>query len=151
MAARKLGMETVPVIELSGLSESQRRAYIIADNKLALNAGWDDEMLGVEFAELRAEGFDVELTGFSLEEIEGLAPEKIEPGLTDEDAFPEVQAVPVSKPGDVWLCGKHRVMCGDATSIEQIEKLTGGGVDMWLTDPPYNVSYTGKTKDALRI
>lgn len=152
LAARKLGMEEVPCIELAGLSDTQRRAYIIADNKLALNAGWDDELLAIEFAELADAGFDNLLTGFTQDEIDALTPEQIPEGLTDEDAVPEVQAEPVSKLGDVWLMGKHRVMCGDSTSIEALERLCGGQlVDMWLTDPPYNVAYEGKTKDALTI
>jgi len=152
LAARKLGMDEVPCIELSGLSDTQRRAYIIADNKLALNAGWDDELLAIEFAELADAGFDNLLTGFTQDEIDALTPEQLPEGLTDEDAVPELQAEPVSKLGDVWVLGKHRVMCGDSTSIEALEQLCGGQlVDMWLTDPPYNVAYEGKTKDALTI
>jgi len=152
LAARKLNMSEVPVIELSGLTDTQKKAYIIADNKLALNAGWDDELLAVEFAELEASGFDLELTGFTLDEIGALQPEQIFEGLTDEDAVPEVPADPVTKLGDVWLCGKHRVMCGDSCSITDVESLTDGQpVDMWLTDPPYNVAYEGGTKAALKI
>lgn len=150
LAARKLGMDTVPVIELAHLSEAQKRAYVIADNKLALNAGWDDEMLRVEISELTDAGFDVSLLGFSDEELAMMDPEQVE-GLTDEDAVPDVPEVPVTVLGDVWLLGKHRLMCGDSTSIDAVDALTGGGVDMWLTDPPYNVAYTGKTKDALKI
>jgi site-specific DNA-methyltransferase (adenine-specific) len=145
-------MDTVPCIELAGLTELQRKAYIIADNKLALNAGWDDELLAIEFAELADAGFDALLTGFTQEEIDALTPEQIPEGLTDEDAVPEVQAEPISKLGDVWLLGKHRVMCGDSTSIETVEELMGGGLaDQLITDPPYNVAYTGKTKEALKI
>jgi len=152
LAARKLGMDEVPCIELAGLSDTQRRAYIIADNKLALNAGWDDELLAIEFAELADAGFDNLLTGFTQDEIDALTPEQVPEGLTDEDEVPELGAEPVTKPGDVWLLGKHRVMCGDSTSIEALEQLCGGQlVDMWLTDPPYNVAYEGKTKDALTI
>ncbi len=152
MAAQKLGLTEVPCVEASHLTEAQRRAYVIADNKLALNAGWDDELLAIEFADLDAAGFDLELTGFSLDEIAGLTPEEIAPGLTDEDAVPEVQAEPVSKLGDVWLLGKHRVMCGDSTSIDAVETLMDGGLaDQLITDPPYNVDYTGKTNGALKI
>lgn len=152
MAAQKLGMDTVPVIEASHLTDAQRRAYIIADNRLALDAGWDDEMLRVEFAELEGLGFDLELTGFTLDEIGALEPEVLEEGLTDEDAVPEVQDESVTQLGDVWVLGKHRLMCGDSTSIDAVETLCGGQlVDMWLTDPPYNVAYEGKTKDALKI
>jgi site-specific DNA-methyltransferase (adenine-specific) len=152
MAAKKLGMTELPAVEASHLTDAQRRAYIIADNKLALNAGWDDEMLRVEFAELTEAGFDLDLTGFSLDEIGALQIEEIPPGLTDEDAVPEVPVQPVTVEGDVWLLGRHRLMCGDSTSIDALEKLCGGqAVDMWLTDPPYNVAYEGKTKDALTI
>jgi DNA modification methylase len=152
MAAQKLGMEEVPTVEASHLSDAQRRAYIIADNRLALDAGWDDEMLRVEFAELADMGFDLELTGFGLDEIEALEPEELAEGLTDEDAVPEAPETPVTAEGDVWLLGRHRLMCGDSTSIDAVEKLCGGTkVDMWLTDPPYNVAYEGKTKEALTI
>ena len=139
LAARKLGMEEVPCIELAGLSDTQRRAYIIADNKLALNAGWDDELLAIEFSELADAGFDNLLTGFTQDEIDALTPEQIPEGLTDEDAVPEVQAEPVSKLGDVWLLGKHRLMCGDSTSIDAVDVLMQGGkADMVFTSPPYN-------------
>lgn len=139
LAARKLGMDSVPCIELAGMSEAQRRAYIIADNKLALNAGWDDAMLAVELQELGDLGFDLDLTGFSADEIDALMPEEVAPGLTDEDAVPEVQAEPVSKLGDVWLLGKHRLMCGDSTSIDAVDVLMQGGkADMVFTSPPYN-------------
>ena len=119
MAAKKLKMESVPVVVLSHMTEAQRRAYVIADNKLALNAGWDDEMLRVEFQELQDLGFDVELTGFSMDEINALNVEEVE-GLTDEDAVPEAPETPVSVLGDVWLLGNHRLMCGDSTSIDDV-------------------------------
>lgn len=152
MAAQKLGMETVPVIEASHLTDAQRRAYIIADNRLALDAGWDEEMLRVEFAELEGLGFDLELTGFTLDEIEALEPEELTEGLTDEDAVPEVPDEPVTKLGDVWLLGNHRLMCGDSTSVDAVGALmAGSAADMIFTDPPYNVAYEGKTKDALKI
>lgn len=126
LAARKLGMADVPVIELAHLTDAQRRAYIIADNKLALNAGWDDEALRIEFAELRDDCFDLSITGFSDEELAALEPVKLTDGLTDEDAVPTVPDEPISKLGDVWLCGRHRVMCGDSTSIDATELLLGG-------------------------
>lgn len=152
LAAKKLGMEEVPVIEASHLTEAQRRAYIIADNRLALDAEWDDEMLRVEFAELEGLGFDLDLTGFTPEEIAALEPEQLTEGLTDEDAVPEVPVDPVTKPGDIWVMGKHRLMCGDSTSIAELERLClGQSVDMWLTDPPYNVAYEGGTKEKLTI
>ena len=155
LAARKLKLAEVPCIRLAHLTETQKRAYVIADNKLAMNAGWDAELLKLEFADLKDAGFDLELTGFSLDEIEAMSPEHIPEGLTDEDAVPEVRPDPISKLGDVWLLGKHRVMCGDSTSIETVEELMGGWggglADQLITDPPYNVAYTGKTKDALTI
>ena len=153
MASRKLGLSEVPCIQIAGLSETQKRAYVIADNKLALNAGWDDEMLRLELGDLQEMGFDATLTGFSTDELDALL-NVIEgtDGLTDEDDVPEAPEEPTTRLGDVWILGRHRLMCGDSTSIEQLEELTGGAlVDMWLTDPPYNVSYTGKTKDALII
>lgn len=147
LAARKLGMEEVPCIELAGLSEAQRRAYIIADNKLALNAGWDDELLAIEFSELADAGFDNLLTGFTQDEIDALTPEQIPEGLTDEDAVPEVQAEPVSKLGDVWLLGKHRLMCGDSADISAIDKLLCGVTpNAVITDPPYGIGIDGQKK-----
>ena len=144
MAAQKLGIKELPCIEASHLSDTQRRAYIIADNKLALNAGWDDDMLRIELDELGVAGFDLELTGFSLDEIDELQIEEIEEGLTDEDAVPEVVDDPVSVLGDVWLLGKHRLMCGDSTSIDAVEKLMDGQkADLLFTDPPYGMSYGG--------
>lgn len=141
LAARKLGMAEVPVIQLDGMTDTQKRAYIIADNKLALNAGWDDELLRLELGELDLEGFDLELTGFTQEEIDALNPEQIPEGLTDEDAVPEPPVDPVTRLGDVWLLGKHRLMCGDSTSIDAVEKLMDGDtVDMVYTDPPYGIS-----------
>lgn len=132
MAARLLGLEEVPCLELRHLSETQKRAYILADNKLALNAGWDAELLALELSELQELDFPVELTGFSIEEIEDVQGSVLPPaeGQTDEDAVPEVQPEPVSRLGDIWLLGKHRVMCGDSTSVDAVEKLMGGA---WLT------------------
>jgi len=144
LAARKLKLTEVPCLRLSHLTETQKRAYVIADNKLALNSGWDDEMLALELGELGDLGFDLELTGFTLDEIDALMPEEIPPGLVDEDFVPEVQPDPISKLGDVWLLGKHRVMCGDSTSIDAVERLMDGAkADMVFTDPPYGMSYGG--------
>ena len=141
MAARKLAIADVPSIRLTHLTEAQKKAYVIADNKLALNAGWDDEMLAVELTDLKDMGFDLDLTGFSTDEIEALLAPTGTEGLTDEDAVPEVPEAPVTVLGDVWLLGKHRLLCGDSTSIDAVEKLmAGGGADMLLTDPPYNVA-----------
>ena len=139
MAARKLAITDVPSIRLTHLTEAQKKAYIIADNKLALNAGWDDEMLAVELTDLKDMGFDLDLTGFSTDEIEALLAPTGTEGLTDEDAVPEVPEAPVTVLGDVWLLGKHRVMCGDSTSIDAVEKLMDGQkADMVFTSPPYN-------------
>ena len=152
LAARKLGMSEVPCIRLEHLTDAQKRAYVIADNRLALNSGWDTEMLKVEFADLQELGFDLELTGFDLDEIkELLAPVGTE-GLTDPDDAPPLPETPRTVPGDIWVMGKHRLLCGDSTSMDDLAKLCEGQlVDMWLTDPPYNVAYEGKTKDALKI
>ena len=156
LASQKLGMDSLPCVEASHLSDAQRRAYVIADNKLALNAGWDDEMLRVEFADLQEMGFDLELTGFSLDEIDGLQFEEIAEGLTDEDAVPDAPEEPVSKLGDVWVLGNHRLMCGDSTSIDAVERLMDGNkADMVFTDPPYGVDYDGghateKRRDKLK-
>ncbi|MHB8914940.1 MAG: site-specific DNA-methyltransferase [Thiobacillus sp.] len=142
LAASRLNLLQVPTITLSHLTETQKRAYIIADNKLALNAGWDEEVLALELEELKLDGFDLELTGFTLDEIEELSPEQIPEGLTDEDHVPEVQPEPISKLGDIWLLGKHRVMCGDSTSIDAVEKLMAGEkAALVVTDPPWNVAY----------
>lgn len=154
LAARKLGITKVPCIELAHMTEAQKRAYVIADNKLALNAGWDDEVLALELQALQGEGFDIDLTGFDDAELAALLEKaRAEPEMqADPDDAPDVRAVAVTKPGDVWLLGKHRLMCGDSTSIEALQELCQGQlVDMWLTDPPYNVAYEGKTKDALKI
>ena len=152
MAAQKLNIKDVPCMTAEGWSEAKRRAYVIADNKLALNAGWDDEMLRVEFGELRDLDFDLSLTGFDDAEIDALFPTEVAEGLTDEDAVPEAPEQPVTVEGDVWVLGRHRLMCGDSTSIEHLQRLCDGQlVDMWLTDPPYNVAYEGGTKEKLTI
>jgi len=152
MAAQKLGLDAVPTICLDHLSDAQRRAYVIADNKLALNAGWDEEALQAELDRLRDEDFDISILGFSEEEFDQLIGADETEGLTDDEDVPEVPSQPVTVEGDVWLLGNHRLMCGDSTSVDAVEKLCDGEkVDMWLTDPPYNVAYEGKTKDALTI
>lgn len=152
MAAQKLGLDSVPVLEASHLTDAQRRAYVIADNRLALDAGWDAELLKVELQDLEAADFDLSLTGFEVDELAKFLEPEVAEGLTDEDAVPEVPAQPVTVEGDVWLLGRHRLMCGDSTSIEYMERLCEGQlVDMWLTDPPYNVAYEGGTKEKLTI
>lgn len=143
LAAQKLGETKVPTIELSHLDENQKRAYIIADNKLALNAGWDNEILSFEIAELKDAGYDLDLLGFSSEEIDTLNPKVIE-GLTDEDAVPEVPEEPKTRLGDIYQLGNHRLMCGDSSSQNDIDKLLNGDrPDMIFTDPPYNIDYQG--------
>ena len=151
LAARKSKMDRVPAVVVTGLDDRKRRALVIADNKLALNAGWDDEALRVELEDLA--GDFGELMGFSEDElVDLLRSEEGTEGLTDEDAVPEAPEVPVTVEGDVWVLGRHRLMCGDSTSIDALEVLCQNElVDMWLTDPPYNVAYEGKTKDALTI
>ena len=152
MAAQKLKMDEVPTITLSDLSEAQKKAYIIADNKLALNSGWDDELLKIELEQLKELDFDLGLIGFSDDELALLMGGETTEGLVDEDQVPELADDPVTVLGDVWLLGNHRLMCGDSTSIDAINILCNDrAVDMWLTDPPYNVAYEGKTKDALKI
>jgi ParB-like chromosome segregation protein Spo0J len=140
MAAKKAGYEKVPCMVAKGWTEAQKKAYVIADNKLALNSGWDDEMLAVEFQELEELGFNIELTGFDIGEIEELMPIEEVDGLTDEDEVPELPEEPISKLGDVWILGNHRLMCGDSTSVDDVEKLMNGNkADMVFTDPPYGM------------
>jgi DNA modification methylase len=147
MAARKLAITDVPSIRLTHLTDAQKKAYVIADNKLALNAGWDDEMLAVELSDLKDMGFDLDLTGFSTDEIEALLAPVGTEGLTDEDAVPEVPEAPVTVLGDVWLLGKHRVMCGDSTSIDAVDKLMNGQkAALMQTDPPYGIAYVKNAK-----
>lgn len=141
MAARKLGLADVPTLEVGHLTEAQRKAYVLADNKLALNAGWDNDLLKVELAELNTDGFDLSLIGFSTDELAKLLADKTE-GLTDPDETPEAPAHPVSELGDVWLLGNHRLVCGDSTSVTDLDKLLEGRkADMVFTDPPYGVDY----------
>jgi DNA modification methylase len=147
MAARKLKMDKVPVIELSGMTDAQKKAYVIADNRLALNAGWDNAMLTIELQDLEDEGFDLSLTGFDDSELDALLnPIEETEGLTDEDAVPDVPDEPKTKLGDIYILGNHRLMCGDSTSIDAVEKLMdGNSVDMVFTDPPYNVAFNGRS------
>ena len=152
-AAKDMGLADVPVIVLDHLSERQRKAYILADNQLALNAGWDTDLLRGELQDLAELDFDLTLIGFSDEELSDLLPdiEELAPEDADADAVPEPPADPVSKPGDVWLLGKHRVMCGDSTSLTEVERLMAGAkADMVFTDPPYGVAYEGGHNDKKR-
>lgn len=152
LAAQKLGLNEVPTICLSHLTPTQVKAYVLADNKLALNAGWDDAMLALELQELKLEEFDVNLTGFNEDEVNAILASATPEGETDPDDVPEPQKVAVTRPGDVWILGQHRLFCGDSLDAEKVRTALGGAVaDLWLTDPPYNIAYTGKTADALTI
>ncbi len=152
-AARKLQLPEVPVIVLDHLTESQKRAYVIADNRLAENAGWDEELLRLELAALDEENFNVHVTGFEDEDLARLlAQQEASDGLTDEDAVPELAQIQVTVPGDVWVLGDHRVLCGDAALRADVEHLMASElVDLIFTDPPYNVDYEGYTKQRLKI
>ena len=141
LAARKLSLDKVPTIELTHLTPNQRKAYVIADNKLALNAGWDMEMLSLEMGDLDKEGFDLSLIGFDDNELAAILADKNE-GLTDPDEVPDLPDEPVTKEGDVWLLGKHRLMCGDSTVETSVTKLLAGvEPHLMVTDPPYGVNY----------
>lgn len=146
MAARKLGYTKVPTIELKDLTETQKKAYIIADNRLALNAGWDNEMLTIELNDLLADGFALDILGFDPKEIDALLEPEVVEGLTDEDAVPEVPEEPKTKLGDIYQLGNHRLMCGDSTVLSDVDALMDGNkVDMVFTDPPYNVGFNGRS------
>ena len=153
MAARKLGLQEVPTIALLGLTEAQKRAYIIADNRLPLNAGWDTAMLQVELGDLNDQGFDLDLLGFTSQELADLLPGP-EAGSAggadgDPDETPEPSEDPVSTTGDVWILGSHRVMCGDSTDPASVALLMDGKTaDMIFTDPPYGVDYEGINNDS---
>jgi len=152
-AARKLGLASVPVVVLGHLTPTQRRALVIADNKIAENAGWDDELLRLELAELQEADFDLALTGFDADELlEIMAGEETTTeGNTGEDDAPEVPVTPVSKPGDVWIMGQHRLLCGDSTDAVSYDTLLGNErVAMIFQDPPYNVDYANTATDKLR-
>jgi len=143
MGANRLQMKEVPCIRLSHLTESQKRAYVIADNKLALNAGWDDELLALEIKDLQELDFDVSLLGFSDDELNGILDKLVEEvdGLTDEDDVPDVPKEAVTKLGDIYKLGNHRLMCGDSTSIDAVDKLMDGQkADLTFTSPPYNAN-----------
>jgi DNA modification methylase len=153
LAARKLGFAEVPVVPMAHLTDTQRCAMILADNKIGENASWENELLGLELSELKDAGFDLALTGFSPEEWDALiaGEDASHEGLTDEDAVPEVTDDPISQPGDLWIMGKHKLLCGDATKPEDYTRLLGDElVDMTFTDPPYNVNYANTAKDKLR-
>ena len=150
LAAQKLKLTEVPCIEAAHLSEAQKRAYVIADNRMALDAGWDIDMLKIELKDLFDFNFDLDLTGFNQDELDKFLAEPVE-GLTDEDAVPDAPETPVTVEGDVWVLGNHRLMCGDSTSIDAVEKLMAGRkANMLHTDPPYGVDYEGVPNDHLK-
>ncbi len=153
LAARKLQLEQVPVIVLDHLTDAQKRAYIIADNQLALNAGWDEELLRAELAALQDEDFKLDLIGFDDEDLARLlAAQDAAEGLTDEDAVPDLQQKPVSVAGDLWILGNHKLLIGDATNQADVHTLMAGeAADLVFTDPPYNVDYEGYTEERLKI
>lgn len=146
MAARKLGMTKAPVIRLEHLTEAQKRAYVIADNQLAMNAGWDNDMLKVEIGELALGDFDLSLLGFDDKVLAGLLAEETQ-GLTDDDEVPDVPIDPVSVVGDVWTLGRHRIVCGDATNADDWAKLDVGEGFVLFTSPPYNAGKASGLRD----
>jgi DNA modification methylase len=153
LAARQLGLKEVPVVRLEHLTQAQKRAYVIADNQLAATAGWDEALLAEELGWLRDERFDLDLLGFDATELErllaldGTEVDTAEP----EDEVPEPPREPVTRPGDLWLLGEHRLLCGDATVLADVERALGGApADMAWTDPPYNVDYGDTVKDKRR-
>jgi DNA modification methylase len=143
LASKKLGLKEVPTILLENLTEAQKKAYIIADNKLALNAGWDEELLSIELKELDELGYNTSLTGFSDDELSDILDKPITKGLTDEDEVPE-DVEPIVEKGDIWQLGNHRLMCGDSTNITDLDKLLNKiKADLVFTDPPYGLDYSG--------
>src|SRR5687768_10498815 len=137
LAARKLGLQRVPVIELAHMSEAQKRVYVLADNQLALNAGWDEALLRLELADLSELGFDLGLIGFGEGELERLLAGETRKGLIEDDEAPDLPEQAVTKAGDLWILGEHRLLCGDATVLTDVERVLGGQLaDMTFTDPP---------------
>lgn len=154
LAAKQLDMTHVPVLIAEDLTPAQVKAYRLADNRTHEEAEWDKDLLAIELSELGNLDFDLSITGFNSEEIKGLMAlaEAVGKGLTDEDDCPEVSEKSISNYGDIWLLGRHRLMCGDSTHVNDVEKLIAGELaDMVFTDPPYNVDYQGYTKDKLKI
>lgn len=153
LAAQRLGLKEVPVIRLPDLTETQRKALVIADNKIALNAGWDEEMLALEMKELEKSDFNLDILGFSedeLKELENFGEPQTE-AKSEEDEVPEAPLEPITKRGDVWILGEHRLMCGDTTMFDDVQKLMRDDrAAMIFTDPPYNVNYGSTMKDRIR-
>lgn len=152
LASKKLKMEEVPCIVLSGLTEAQKKAYIIADNKMALNAGWNEDILKLELENLKELDFNLELTGFDIDELDDIFQVEEEQEIVEDDFDIEPPEEPKAKLGDIYQLGNHRLMCGDSTNENDVSKLVGEQkMDLLITDPPYNVDYTGKTKEAMKI
>ncbi len=153
LASKMLNLATVPVIRLSHLNETQRRALVIADNKIAENAGWDEDLLRQELHVLDDLDFDIDILGFNEDELSNilLMDDGAGAGQTDEDAVPEIPEKPTSVTGDIWICGDHKVLCGDSTMIDAYQNLMGEELaDMVFTDPPYNVNYANSAKEKMR-
>ena len=146
MAARKLGMDKVPVVQLGHMTEAQRKAYVLADNRIALNSGWDAGMLSLELQDLK-DDIDLTLLGFDPDELDALLnPIEETEGLTDEDAVPDVPDEPKTKLGDIYILGNHRLMCGDSTNLSDVDKLMIGVYpDLIHTDPPYGMNAVSKS------
>lgn len=153
LAAQRLGLKEVPIIRLPDLTKTQRKALVIADNKIALNAGWDEEMLALEMKELEESDFNLDILGFSedeLKELENFGKPQTE-AKSEEDEIPEAPVEPITKRGDVWILGEHRLMCGDTTMFDDMRKLMRDDcAAMIFTDPPYNVNYGSTMKDSIR-
>ena len=150
-AARQLGLTEVPVVVLRGLSDSQRRQLVLADNKIALNASWDAEMLSLELADLSVIGADLSMLGFTSKEL-SVALSRMEAGLTDEDEVPEVDEIAVAQPGDIWQLGPHRIACGDSTDARLVQALLAGAApQLMVTDPPYGVKYDPEWRHRLGV
>jgi DNA modification methylase len=153
MAAKLLNLATVPTIRLNHLDETQRRALVIADNKIAENAGWDDDLLRQELHVLDDLDFDIDILGFNEDELSNilLTDDVSGGGQTDDDAVPEIPEKPTSVLGDIWICGDHKVLCGDSSMIDTYHNLMGEELaDMVFTDPPYNVNYANSAKEKMR-
>lgn len=147
LAARQLGQGEAPCIVLDGLTKTQRRAYVLADNQLATKAGWDDELLSLELSDLKADGFDLAIAGFDDVDLATMLDQT--DGETDPDDVPEAPTQPVTVPGDVWLLGRHRIVCGDSTTVESVDKaLAGAAPHLMVTDPPYGVEYDPSWRDS---
>jgi DNA modification methylase len=151
-AAQKLNMSTVPVHIAQSLTEGQVKAYRLMDNRSHQESEWDFALIGPELVDLQAMSIDLQLTGFDVSELDNLLDPEAKAGLTDDDDAPEVAEHPVSRPGDLWVLGNHRLMCGDSVVLTNVERLMAGArADLVFTDPPYNVDYTGYTKEKLKI